>query len=277
MVEQSASRGRVRRGYFRVLAAAGITMIVGCATMTDGERTTFGTVLGGVVGAVVGDRVGDSRLVTIAGGAAGALIGNRIANYLNERDEEMMADSTRRTVRTGEDSNWSNDESGNAGSSRVVGESRKEGSAEVPVRKDRVDQVPPLKLVGEEHVATTHVRIRGGPGTNYEILGSLNEGDASHVIGKVRGEPWYFTGENGVGDGFVHADFLQVASSEQVASTQTSSDGSSANAEVVEAPVEQECRTVEQTVILENGEERTDQVTACRTAEGWALADTSAA
>ena len=61
---------------FTLAICASLTLMVGCANMTPGEKgAAVGAAAGGVAGHVL---TGGSTLGTIGGAAAGALIGNQV-------------------------------------------------------------------------------------------------------------------------------------------------------------------------------------------------------
>ncbi|MBY0439056.1 MAG: glycine zipper 2TM domain-containing protein [Burkholderiales bacterium] len=58
-------------------AAASLTLMVGCANLTPGQKGAgVGAAAGGVVGSIL---TGGSTLGTVGGAAAGAIIGNEVA------------------------------------------------------------------------------------------------------------------------------------------------------------------------------------------------------
>ena len=52
---------------------------------------------------------------------------------------------------------------------------------------------PPTTSAGDTSVVTivTRANVRGGPGTNYEVIGNIAEGDTVPVLGVSAGGGWY--------------------------------------------------------------------------------------
>ena len=142
----------------------------------------------------------------------------------------------------------------------------------MPVKKDRVEEVPPLELIGERYEATDNVNVRGGPSTKYKKVGLVSDGEAVMVSGKVKSKDWFMISRDGAGSGFVHKDYFNLT--DDVAGKQRSVDArddqsADENIATVSVEAERKCRTVEQTVTLESGETQTDTVTACKGPNGW--------
>ena len=88
-----------------------------------------------------------------------------------------------------------------SGRAEVVNAEPTRQSVAVPVLKDRVQQVPPLELIGEPYRATADANVRGGPGTDYVVVGNLSRSETVTVAGKVEGRPWYMISQGGAGSG----------------------------------------------------------------------------
>lgn len=250
-----------------VVVCAATLVTAGCQTTNKDLSTVGGAVVGGVIGSQFGS--GSGRLIATAGGAVvGAMVGRELGRYLDERDRQQLENATATTAATGEAETWENPDSGVSGRTKVVKKEAREEQVAVPVLKDRVEQVPPLELIGETYRATSNLNVRGGPGTDYKRVGSLQQDQAVQVAGKVKGEPWYMISEEGIGSGFTHTDFMVPAPAEaQVAEPAPSADRPDVATASVSAS--RECRTVEQVVTLADGSEQTDEVTACRGPNGW--------
>jgi uncharacterized protein YgiM (DUF1202 family) len=110
--------------------------------------------------------------------------------------------------------------------------------------------------------------VRGGPGTDYKRVGSLASRETVDVIGKVEGKSWYMIQQDGVGSGFVSSSALNRTST-AMASTSPAASVPTDQVETKTVTAAQECRTVNQTIILADGSEKTEDVTACRGPNGW--------
>lgn len=241
--------------------------LAGCQTTGKDLGAVFGGVAGGLLGSQVGS--GTGRTLAIAGGVvAGTIIGRELGRYLDEKDQQQLAESTHATARTGGSSTWSNPETGASGSATAVGTRSATSTHQVTVLKDRVETVPPLELIGEDYAATSAVNVRGGPGTDYKRVGSLRPGEVVMVQGRVQGRNWTMISQGGVATGFVHRDYLVPATPQQTAASAGSAPPAGA-VEKTNVQAESTCRTIQQVVVLPDGTEKTDTVTACQTPNGW--------
>ena len=110
------------------------------------------------------------------------------------------------------------------------------------------------------------MNVRGGPGTDFVVVGSLNSGEVVDVIGKVQSSNWYMIGEGGAASGFVYAPLLKPSAT---AAPQKAAPAGEIATEAVMAS--QTCRTIEQTVVLADGSQHKEQVTACQGPDGWQI------
>jgi surface antigen len=253
---------------------AGAAMLAASLTLAGCQTTNqdIGTVAGAVAGAAVGSQIGSGSgrvIATIVGAAAGAWVGNRIGQYLDERDRERMAEATQTTAVSGEPKTWSNPDTGVSGRTEVVETTREQAPAEVPVLKARVQTTPPIDYIGAQYRATSNINVRGGPSTDYVIVGGLSEGETVDVVGQVQGRNWHMIARNNVGEGYVFAPLLEPTGRTGVLVAETAPDDP--DVEVTQVQTTRECRTVEQTVVLENGREETETVRACQGPNGWEI------
>lgn len=247
-------------------------VLAGCQ---DGQfsKEQIGTATGGILGAAGGAFAGDlfgGKVATITGGVAGAgagaWIGNRIGRYLDEQDRQKLTQATAVTATTGKPQTWQNPQTGTMVSTRVASTETKQESVAVRVLRDRVQEVPPIELIGEPYRVRRGGNVRGGPGTDYAVAGNLAAGETVHVIGQVQDSSWYMVGENGAASGFVATSLLEPLPAEAAADAPASA--APPDAETVTVAAERLCRTVEQTVTTADGPE-TQKVTACQGPNGW--------
>lgn len=71
-----------------LLALAITTTLVGCDSLSDGQRTGVGAGIGGVLGAVIGNSI-DQNGGAVVGGLVGALAGGAIAYYMDSQQEKL--------------------------------------------------------------------------------------------------------------------------------------------------------------------------------------------
>lgn len=232
-----------------------------------------GTAIGAVAGAVIGKAAEkylpaewNKKYSLVIGTALGAYIGGQIGAYLDKQDREKAVVTTQRTFETGQPQSWSSDEKRTRGSARVVASRTEQTSVAVPVLKKKVSQVPPLEILGATYKAKKASSVHGGPGTDYEKVGSLNADEAVNVVGKVKDSNWFLISQDGVGSGFVPSSLMEEAPDEAVASAGKPPANDVATQTVASDRV---CRTVEQTVSLADGSTKTEKVEACRGVNGW--------
>lgn len=238
------------------------------------SKTKTGTAVGAVAGAVVGASVGKNKAAGAAIGALlGGLIGNRIGNLLDERDKAALEASTQKSIVTGTNQAWTNKETG-VQAKTVVKETppAPPQQREIPVLKDKVKQVPPLDMIGEDYAALNDINVRGGPGTDYAVVDQLKRGVEVRVVGKVVGQDWYLVSQDGAGSGFVATSLLRPLGKATVVS-KTAERTPAANANVAQATVAatSTCRVVTQQVKTKDGQTANQDVKACRGPNGWEI------
>jgi surface antigen len=264
---------RAQRLVAAIVLSSAVGLVGGCAELDKFSKEQLGTGIGALAGGLLGTQIGEGRgrlLATAIGTAAGAWIGNRIGAYLDEQDRQHATAAVQLATVTGSPQAWQNPETGVSGRAEVVGTKTTRQTVAVPVFKDRVQQVPPLELIGEPYRATSGANVRGGPGADYVIVGSLSRDETVMVAGKAEGEPWYMVSQGGAGSGFVNANLLTPAPT-AVAAAETPAPAAAA-VEVKTVAAAQTCRTVRQTVTLADGSTHEEDVTACQSPKGWEIA-----
>lgn len=249
-----------------VVVLASCVMLSGCQT----TKQDLGTVLGAGAGALIGSQFGSGTgqiFATLGGAAIGGLIGNQIGKYLDEEDKKQMAAATQKTVITGETIAWNNPDSGVSGRTEVVKTETRQKTVAVPVLKDRVKEVPPLDFIGETYLVKSNSNVRGGPGTDFVVVDSAKKGSQVEVVGKVVNKSWYMVGNQGVGQGFVHDSLL--TSTGQAVALASNDVSQRSDVATTQVAVSRPCRTVNQTVVLTDGSEQSEEITACKGPNGW--------
>jgi uncharacterized protein YgiM (DUF1202 family) len=256
------------------LITASTLFVASCQQLGQENSKLVGTAAGGALGAAggyfLGDQIGGgaaTALAMIAGAAAGAWLGSEIAAYLSEEDQAKAAESVQMAAVTGEANTWQNQDTGVSGATKVVDTRTVSQSLPVPVLKDRVEQVPPLELIGEPYVATRTANVRGGPGTDYRTVGTVDSGKSVMVAGKVQEQDWYMVSEGGAGAGFVSTPLLRKAALDSEVAIAAAAPAGPVEEKTVTA--EKTCRTVQQVITLADGSTHEEQVTACQTPNGW--------
>jgi outer membrane lipoprotein SlyB/uncharacterized protein YraI len=247
-------------------ACAGAIVLASCQVSNQQVGGLFGAGLGGLVGSQIGSGTGNA-VATILGIGIGALVGSEIGRYLDEQDRVRMAAATEGSAVSGAPRAWVNPDTGVSGRTEVVRTTTEEARVPVKVLRDRVTATPPIELVQAPYRAVSDTNVRGGPGTDYVIVGSLSSGEVVEALGLVEGKPWYMIAEGGVATGYVHQSTLALS---EGAMTQVAS---SPAGEVSEVTVDgrRTCRSINQTVTMADGTEHDDQVTVCNGPNGWEI------
>ncbi len=195
-------------------------------------------------------------------------MGNQLAAYLTAEDQKTAQAAAIRTASTGQPIRWNGNGTGVTGSTRVSARTTERKPANIPVYKDRVKTMPALELIGETYQAKGKTPVRGGPATDYVEVDNLSAGETVTVVGKVKGSDWVLVSDGNAASGFVPMSKLKPAGQ---AMTSTAPDGASpaGPVEVARVEAESDCRTIDQSVVLANGDKKTESVTVCRGPNGW--------
>jgi len=245
--------------------------LTACDTSAIKENTKeISTVIGGAVGGVIGSKIGkgNGRTAAIIGGTLlGAYLGSELGKYLEEQDQKAHLKTTKKALSTGKTQSWTNPDTKTSGKSRIVSTKTKKEPVKVAVLKKKIKKVPPLEIIGETYSAKKKSNLRGGPGTDYEIVGGLPKGENVNVVGKVKEKDWYLVSYDGVGTGFVYSPLLISAPTEIPSSSGTTI----AKEDISEQEVatNRKCRTVEQSVSLADGSSHQETIQACQGPNGW--------
>lgn len=237
----------------------------GCDTLSKAQiGATMGTVVGGVIGhKACGEK---KDLCAALGALAGGYLGNKLGKYLDEQDRQKMATATQQAVNSGKTQVWSNPDNKTSGSAKVISTQKKSEPVKIPVLKEKIAQVPPLDIIGETYQAKNKSNLRGGPGTDYEIVGSLSANEAVTAVGKVKGSNWYLISKAGVGSGFIYAPLMKYAPDASLSTTDRIAKSEISEQKVSASSV---CREIEQSVTLADGSSHSETLNACQTANGW--------
>ncbi len=198
----------------------------------------------------------------------GCLVAGDLVKILGKEDQEELAKSTEQAIATGESSTFEGDKSGVQGKVQVTSTTTTKQESSIVVLKDKIQEMPPLELIGAQYVAPSGTNVRGGPGTDFKVVGSLAAAETVQVIAKVEDKSWYLIGQGGVATGFVYQTLL--APTGQIGGGEAAPEGEVAEMEVA---TQVTCRTIEQQVTLDDGTVHTEQIKACQKPDGsWEMA-----
>lgn len=198
-------------------------------------------------------------------------LGNAITRdfgtMLRGGDVNSQQSAVMSTLFTGEPQSWTSNETGASGEASVVKEKTRTRKKSIVVLQDQVETVPDLDLVGENYRANAGTNVRSGPATTYKIVGKLRSGDVVNVVGRVSGGEWYLISQGGVATGYVFAELLDDAATQE-ATVVGAPEGEPVE---VKTKTTQTCRTIEQTVRAQDGSTKTKKVKACQSPNGWEI------
>lgn len=260
--------------------------LLGCAGM---NKEQLGTGIGALAGGALGYAV-DKKNGALVGAALGGVVGNRIGASLDEKDKQaLLAQSARALTASndGQSSNWKSDHTG-ATATVTTRETRTEEKPVTIVREKRVVVGQNLKLINKSYATNQSSKVRVGPGTDYEQIGSMRNGEQFTAVGQTP-DGWLLIAKKGVSVGYIRSDLASAATT-QTANAAKIRDGgvdldavannsSQAvdldgvnidNMEVVAEKVNAKttCRTVDMNVKDAKGQQTTDSIKACQAADG---------
>ncbi|HKY94695.1 MAG TPA: SH3 domain-containing protein [Kiloniellales bacterium] len=238
-----------------VLAA--LFALAGCKSV--GEQ------LGSTVGSTLGTTIGGG-LAAQTGTIVGSVVGGEIAELLDPESQRRATEATSEAITTGQPQAWSNPQAGTSGEVQVVAEAQEQKTVEVEVLQEKVEDLPPIDVIGRDYVTTEEANVRGGPGTKYKVVTSLPPGQTVNVVGKVQGKDWYMVSQADVIIGFVSTTLLTPAAPAPTTPPAMKPEGTVVKQAVV---AEVTCRTAEHRVRLANGEMKSETIDACQTPDGW--------
>lgn len=227
------------------------------------SKESIGKAVGAAAGALLGTQIGDGkgRLAAVAVGTlAGYWVGGRVGEHLSRRDQAGIAHSTQDALETGNTQTWRNPDTGV--STRV---SVRDAAPERQRGRAPLQQAPTLELVNEYFMTNARINVRGGPGTDYQVLYQLAENESVPVIGKVVGENWLMLANSGEGSGFVYAPLMSRSGESGNAIRDAIRRGESFKTYSVER---RECRVINQEVMLPDDTSRSHEFKACRQSDG---------
>ena len=230
------------------------------------NKENVGKGLGAITGAIIGSKVGggSGRAAAIAVGTlAGYWAGGKVGQRLTQIDRRGINRATTRAVSTGQATAWRNPDTGT--STRVsVRDYTPRASSRL---KPSLDRLPAIELVNAYYVPSTDINVRGGPGTDFEILHSIRQGKSVPVVGKVIDSNWYLIAEQGKASGFLYAPLMSLDHN-QSAQSNAIREASYGAQPGRYAALNQNCRVITQKVSLRSGNSESHQFKACQQTNG---------
>lgn len=258
----------------------------GCAEMS---KEQIGTGLGALAGGAIGYAVDKEKGAAI-GAALGGVVGNRIGASLDERDKQALMAQSAQALSMGADgtaSQWHSDRTG-ASATLTPKQTRIEEQPVTIVREKRVVVGQNLKLINKSYATNQPSKVRVGPGTDYEQIGSMRSGEQFTAVGQTP-DGWLLIAKKGVSVGYIRSDLANATTTQTANATQIRDGGVDLDAvankspqtvdldgvnidhmEVVAEKVNAKttCRTVDMNVKDAKGQQSTDSIKACQAADG---------
>ena len=231
------------------------------------NKQNVGRGLGAITGAILGSKVGggSGRDVAIAAGTlAGLWAGGKVGGRMTQIDRQVMNKSTSKAVSTGQTSVWRNPDTGTR--TRV---SARDYTPRPTNRnlKPALRELPAVELLNTYYTPTKNINVRGGPGTDYEILHNIRKGEPVPVVGKVLNTNWYLIAEQGRASGFLYAPLMMV-DQQQARLGNAVRDASNYRQAGRYVAQNSRCRVITQQISLRGGESEKHQFNACQQANG---------
>lgn len=213
-----------------------------------GKKQQTGAIIGAVVGGVIGNKVSkDNKTVgTVIGAAVGGAAGSYIGCRLQRKDQEKLALDSERALAMGQNSTFTNTETGITGNTQVISNTQSTNAA---VRiAPNVGAPSSLVLMGGKYSASRDIALKASPLSTSKTVGGIGTGDIVDVLGRTSSKtPWAAVAQNGVVIGYAPLSSLKATGKITIVDETTSQ-----QMRVVNVPVTSICRNVTQTV-TQNG------------------------
>ena len=178
-------------------APTGLEPVIGCDA--PGGKQVGGALIGALLGAAAGsnlaknDRGTGTAIGAVAGAAAGSYVGCRMQRADSQRPYGQQA----------------------YGGGYV--EPQQATYVHAGYRLD--SSISPAQFVSDRAtlVATSSVNLRSAPTVRSARVGALRTGERFEALAHVRGSEWILVGQNGVGVGYVHQDYVRPIGRQYVA------------------------------------------------------------
>jgi surface antigen len=254
---------------------------------SSGNKQAGGAAVGAVIGGLLGNSTSGKRnrgVNTVLGAAVGAAAGSYIGCRMQTSDQQRAEAAAQRALQYGENTSWTNPETGASGRINVVSSrpydarpydgGRNQGYQQpVNLRGVRfaAGVQPQRNYTGAagEYEANSRVNLRGAPSTNAAIVGRLQAGESFDALARVRGSngmDWLLVGNDRTAIGYV-AESVVSPARQTYADNQYDRDQRSGG-----RASNQMCRTFDQTITTGSGDTETNRYTACQTPNGeWVV------
>jgi surface antigen len=227
--------------------------------------------IGAVTGALIGSQIGrgKGKIAAIAVGTlAGYWLGGKLSDHMKNSDRVGIAKTTERAIQTGETTTWENPETGMQTRVSVSDKQPADRYSGNGYKKAKLSQLPPIELANSYYTPSADLNVRGGAGTDYQVLHTLKQGTQVPVIGRVIDTKWLLIAENGKASGFVYAPLMELSrNQDQFGNAIRDSVLRNTQPEHIQFAASG-CRWVTQDVTLRDGRKDSHSFEICRQADG---------
>ena len=239
----------------------------------DIGRHVAGAVAGAVTQEVVKEVGGTSDEVRVLAAVAG--VGVAVGVSGDSGLGSVAGHALAQAVYAGATSDWFDRQTNRRGRYRVLSTDRRDEPVNLRYDRNRVEEVPPLDLLGGDYIAPNSVNVRSGPSTRYAKVGKLRAGEIVNVVGKVKGRNWLLISRDGIGEGYVAARLLRPAPIDREPGPDPLDELTGPEPDIAEHTLSDTtlCRTVENSVTDADGKTTVETFTACESPEGWTVVD----
>lgn len=158
---------------------------------------------------------------------------------------------------------------------RVTGTQHQKGNVRKKALKGRLEQLPPLDVIGLPYQVLKSANVRGGPGTDFVIVDGIKQGETVKVIGKVIDANWFLIGNDELVNGFVYAPLLsEILSKSFAAAVESKGDRKTQDIGELEAKTgsgEHTCPSIQQKITSADGSTHEEEIEACKEPSGWII------
>lgn len=222
----------------------------------------------GGLSSLLGKNTKGKILAGVGGTLLCSVIGKFWADKLAEEDQKKLAEKTANTMTTGKNTSFENNSTNVSGTVKVIKEEpHKKKVKKIKVLKDRVEETPPLVADNNFYEVASTANLRGGPGTDFKVVGQMEKGAVTEVIGQVKDSDWFLIAQDDVGLGYMYGPLLHPTSKTILTSQAVTGD-----VEKVKVETQTNCRTIQQEVNIPEQGTVTQDFKACQKSNGeWEI------
>jgi surface antigen len=255
----------------------------------SGNKQAGGAAVGAILGGVLGNTTSGKRnrgVNTALGAALGAAAGSYVGCRMQTSDQQRAEAATQRALQYGENTDWTNPETGAYGRVNVISSNPYDDGYD---RRDRYNQSVSLSGVrfasgvqtqrnylgaAGRYQTAGRVSLRSAPTRDSNSLGRLEDGETFEALARVHGYngDWLLVGRNRTAIGYVSEERVTPVQPYAYDDGRDRDRDQYARGGVDNGRSQRMCRTFEQVITTGRGETDTQRYTACQTPSGeWVV------